>query len=261
MISNRNLGGANMNDITFGDKLREVRKAKKLTQKQLAGKLNKVESTVRMWELGKNKPSIESIQNIADVLEADCYELLTLAGHTNLLKEIEVHTKILSDTKMMIDKITERKNKKRLVSFEIPSSVFESDENNPYSYFEKSLTKEEAKKHFLQLEYLLTMKEKVYFNKRELDLHEREKALRLLNIAFDKDQISLDDLSAVLNLQGVKSSGNDFIEFLQKEDVNFFGHSLSDDEKNKMISFMYELLKEHVPNEVDNILKRLVKKN
>ncbi|MGN7192844.1 helix-turn-helix transcriptional regulator [Bacillus mycoides] len=42
--------------VKYGERIRELRKNNKLTQAQLAQKLGKGESTIRMWELGKNEP-------------------------------------------------------------------------------------------------------------------------------------------------------------------------------------------------------------
>lgn len=77
--------------VTFGQKLRELRKAKNLTQRELAEKaaaclqererrgfdftyLSKIENDKTP------PPSVAVIQQLAKVLEADAYELITLAG-------------------------------------------------------------------------------------------------------------------------------------------------------------------------------------
>jgi len=76
---------------TFGQRLRELRKAKGLTQRQLAEEVSKrLRAEERRGfdftylskiENGKTPPpSVAAIQQLAKVLEADAYELITLAG-------------------------------------------------------------------------------------------------------------------------------------------------------------------------------------
>lgn len=50
---------------TIGDKIKELRITAGSTQKDLAICLNKAESTVRMWELGKSEPDLETVKLIA----------------------------------------------------------------------------------------------------------------------------------------------------------------------------------------------------
>jgi transcriptional regulator with XRE-family HTH domain len=91
---------------TFGQRLRELRKAKRLTQRQLAEEVSK-----RLWAAKERRsldftylskiendkaqpPSVPLIIELAHVLEADPNELITLAGKappgmTETLKESE----------------------------------------------------------------------------------------------------------------------------------------------------------------------------
>ena len=77
--------------ITFGQKLQALRKGKNLTQRELAEKvaacLQEQErrgfdfTYLSKIENGKTPPpSVAAIQQLAKVLEADAYELITLAG-------------------------------------------------------------------------------------------------------------------------------------------------------------------------------------
>ena len=61
-------------------RIKTLRKQKKYTQKDLAKLLYKSESTVRMWELGKSEPDIETIIKIAHFLEVSVEQLLGLDG-------------------------------------------------------------------------------------------------------------------------------------------------------------------------------------
>lgn len=77
--------------ITFGRRLQELRKAKNLTQRDLAEKVaTRLQEKERRGfdftylskiENGKTPPpSVAAIQQLAKVLDADAYELITLAG-------------------------------------------------------------------------------------------------------------------------------------------------------------------------------------
>ena len=65
----------------LGEIIRAYRKDAKLTQKQLAEKLQKAESTVRMWELGKNMPPLETLKEIGATLNIPLSDLLSKAGY------------------------------------------------------------------------------------------------------------------------------------------------------------------------------------
>ena len=51
--------------------IREVRKAKALTQKELAEKLGVAETTVNRYESGEQNLTIETLQKVANALEVD----------------------------------------------------------------------------------------------------------------------------------------------------------------------------------------------
>lgn len=70
--------------MTVGERIREVRKAAKLTQKQLGIKAGIAEPTIRRYELGGLNPKYETLQKIADALGSDVNYLIsgaTLADH------------------------------------------------------------------------------------------------------------------------------------------------------------------------------------
>ncbi|AUD06717.1 helix-turn-helix domain-containing protein [Spirosoma pollinicola] len=59
-----------MEDIKqrVGQKIREARKAKGLTQKELADKISLSVGTVNQYEVGKQNLTIETIQKVANAL-------------------------------------------------------------------------------------------------------------------------------------------------------------------------------------------------
>jgi repressor LexA len=54
--------------MSFGTKLKDARKAKKLTQKELASKIGAAHNSVSNWENDQNKPDPDTIQNLCWVL-------------------------------------------------------------------------------------------------------------------------------------------------------------------------------------------------
>lgn len=55
-------------ELTFGEKIRNARKLKKLTQKQLAEKIGAKHNSVSDWENNKNKPDPDTIELLCGVL-------------------------------------------------------------------------------------------------------------------------------------------------------------------------------------------------
>ena len=60
----------------LGDNIKMLRKSKGFTQEELAIRLNVVRQTVSKWEKGFSVPDAETLQKLADVLEADIKQLL-----------------------------------------------------------------------------------------------------------------------------------------------------------------------------------------
>ena len=54
---------------TFGEKIKEARKEKKMTQKELAAKIGAAHNSVSDWENNKNKPDPDTIELICGVLD------------------------------------------------------------------------------------------------------------------------------------------------------------------------------------------------
>ncbi|MCL2751459.1 MAG: helix-turn-helix domain-containing protein [Firmicutes bacterium] len=64
-----------MNTV-FCQKLREARKDKNLTQKQVATILNVVESCYANWEQGRSEPGITALQNLCGIFDVSADFLL-----------------------------------------------------------------------------------------------------------------------------------------------------------------------------------------
>ena len=61
--------------VLLGQKIREIRKARNLTQEQLAEKIDIGTPNISYFETGKFSPSIETLEKIAKALNVEVYEL------------------------------------------------------------------------------------------------------------------------------------------------------------------------------------------
>lgn len=55
--------------MSFGTRLRDARKAKKLTQKELASKIRAAHNSISNWENDQNMPDPDTIQNLCWALD------------------------------------------------------------------------------------------------------------------------------------------------------------------------------------------------
>lgn len=77
--------------------LKEFRKRKNMTQKQLGEYLNVAHSTIAMWERGEREPKCSDLKRLADVLDISVDELLS---HNVIKKQSprsEIEEKFISD--------------------------------------------------------------------------------------------------------------------------------------------------------------------
>jgi transcriptional regulator with XRE-family HTH domain len=86
-----------MKSTTFGKRLTEVRKSKKMSQDELAKKLDAHGAVIGRYERDEVKPSIEMAAAIAEALEVS---LDYLVGNTDLLLEKNVVNKIVDIQKL-----------------------------------------------------------------------------------------------------------------------------------------------------------------
>lgn len=70
-------------DKNFSNNLKEIRKSKGLTQKDMAEKIGVAKSTYSLYESGKREPNILTIKKIAKVLDISASELLNIKVNVN----------------------------------------------------------------------------------------------------------------------------------------------------------------------------------
>jgi DNA-binding XRE family transcriptional regulator len=64
----------------FGEKLRELRTKKDITQEELAVQIYVTRQTISSWERGRSEPSIENIKWLATYFDISIDELLSKGG-------------------------------------------------------------------------------------------------------------------------------------------------------------------------------------
>ncbi len=65
-----------MDNEKFGNFIKELRKEKGLTQKEMGDKLNITDKAISKWERGLSFPDISMLNSLADFFEVDISELL-----------------------------------------------------------------------------------------------------------------------------------------------------------------------------------------
>lgn len=134
--------------MTLGEKIKRHRKAKKLTQKQLAELLGVATGTIQQYELNKRQPRLETLDEIAQVLGVDVWDLynhykipsdndfylnIIVDDRDRLKRELTDHAgklsdeylEILSDTAKVLYDIQEKRRKGR--TYPLPKR---SDQNS-----------------------------------------------------------------------------------------------------------------------------------
>lgn len=64
---------------TVGEKIKQLRKAQKMTQKELAEKMGLSKSTIAMYEIGKNYPNLNIIKQLCRILNTSGDYLIGLS--------------------------------------------------------------------------------------------------------------------------------------------------------------------------------------
>lgn len=80
--------------MNLGERLFELRKAKNLTQDEVAEKLNVTRQTVSKWETNQSTPDFDKIVPISELFEIGVEELLT--GKLKEEKQLEKEEKVLT---------------------------------------------------------------------------------------------------------------------------------------------------------------------
>lgn len=89
----------------FGEKLKELRKSKKLTQEDIAKKFNVNPATVSAWEVGKAQPSYDILVELANYFDVTTDYLLNYTQDE--LNKMEKLKKLLKEAGMWDDNLND----------------------------------------------------------------------------------------------------------------------------------------------------------
>ncbi len=102
--------------MNFGEKLFELRKAKNLSQEEVAEKLNVTRQTVSKWETNQSSPDFDKIMPLCELFEIGVEELITGNKPEKYQKE--------EGSKKEIDKVLTKEEVRRKTAEVVSISVF-----------------------------------------------------------------------------------------------------------------------------------------
>lgn len=90
--------------MTFGSRLRTARKAKQLTQKELAAKIKAAHNSISNWENDQNMPDPDTIQNLCWALDVQPNYFFSLEnwGSPSLLSTVSNEFQLTQEERTII---------------------------------------------------------------------------------------------------------------------------------------------------------------
>lgn len=119
--------------MNIGNKIKEIRLSKNLTQEQLGKLINKSTVSIRKYESGNTNPPIEVLQRMSDALEVSLNDFISYEEQRN--------TKNLEDIERLIEKYPQHKAK-ILDIFNLVYTAIESEFYKPSIMKNSSLISE-----------------------------------------------------------------------------------------------------------------------
>ena len=101
-----------MDQEKIGKFISQCRKEKKLTQAQLAEKLNVSDKSISRWENGKTMPDISLFEPLCEILDISIIELLKATRLNNKKETNKISAEVLID----YSKYIKNKNKKLILT-------------------------------------------------------------------------------------------------------------------------------------------------
>ena len=129
-----------IDNTLIGKKIRQIRKGKKITQKQLANSLGVHESSITKYEKGTTDIPLSKIEKIAEALEVSPFDIMGPAYFDNILDIDRIRTEVemyellaqlfneeeMEQISSIIKNFEKIKNKKRLVDYS--NNLLKADE-------------------------------------------------------------------------------------------------------------------------------------
>lgn len=162
----------------IGRMIKEARKKKKLTQRELGEKLGKKEVTVRMWELGKNVPNPYVLEQLSDLLDINYSEIMTIAKDA---------TQSSNKGMNIFDSLLEPSKQRAPITVQIPFQFNEVDSNG-VTITKGARSPEELKKWVFDLHYLMRLDMDLFYKGEKLDLNQKKQIDLFIKVMLDKKE-------------------------------------------------------------------------
>ena len=110
-----------MDTKEFGAFIAQERKARGMTQKELADKINVTDKAVSRWENGHGYPDIETLEDLSGALGISLLELMHSRRQEDITVSVEEASRTISETiKINID---DRKKERKITALIFASSM------------------------------------------------------------------------------------------------------------------------------------------
>lgn len=111
-------------ELKYGKRIKELRKANKMTHKELAEKIGIAPRTLQMWESGKNFSFISKISKLADIFGLSIIDFFDISESKGMNKNKESGgCKKATIPKFVADFITEQKKLGHTLSYSIDACM------------------------------------------------------------------------------------------------------------------------------------------
>lgn len=109
-----------MDNKTLGEKIKKLRREKKITIVDLGRLVNMSKSTVSMWETGQRRPEYEELQKLATIfdksvsyfLEDDSQNIVTIMGRNGIHKKFTLNDEQLQMLESVANMLLQDNKKK-----------------------------------------------------------------------------------------------------------------------------------------------------
>ena len=121
--------------LTFGEKIKEARKHKGLTQRELAKLVDAAYNSISDWECNKNKPDANTIEKLCTTLEISPNYLMSKdseAFSPNEISLIKRFRKLDNSGKTIVMKIIENEYEKVGIALEYSHKINQLQRLNDY---------------------------------------------------------------------------------------------------------------------------------
>lgn len=246
-----------LKDLKLGERISLLRQTKKMTQKDLANKLNLSDKTISKWEIGENEPSIKDIQELTSIFEVSL-ELILNGNETNDKDKNAVASivqmKAYNESAKIIDDFMKKECPYKDINKEDLFIIL--DDNKPYAMLDAIL-------YLDDFDFYNKVNEKFEFvragittnyNRSALDSANKKPQLQILKHPYT---LELDDIVNCNSLEFYDEVIKTMEERYEKEvehheELTKIGYGYGSQPKNEITDKLSQLLENLPINEIDD---------